>query len=844
MYTSCKRSTQSMLIALLISTLAGCGSGEDFSELLEKGEKAEEANESLTPAPAPTSPTQPTGSSSVVPTPMSPTPAPTAGEIGSSLTVPLAPSNLRGNRQGRVISLTWTDNADNESGFSIEIRHPNGNWQAISVANSNATFAHVYALEQTSAYLRVKAVNAAGNSEYSNELELTLNTAVNTALIAEGETLWTEKGCASCHTPADKPDEVADQRITDGLAKADIASIIETTMPYGSAALCDKACSEAITAWLYSVYPDITPVQEEEGEAPVVVPDTAPDKASLLKSLHKASLSLGFEQPRESWEKLVNSKSEAGLEAVVREIMEEDNFYIRLREIYAPDLQGLDTPSNRYASSMGGEVHWFNDYKGMDEDNETARYARKEIINAINNEPLQLIEHVVRNDLPFTEILTADYTLVNYYSARSYNKLDDITFKKVSNPENEHLPYDSGEFKKAKLPVPTAGILTSSAFITRYPTSNGNLNRHRSYTVYKLFLDTDILEIPGSRVQADDITVDNPTLNNPVCQGCHLIMDPVSSSFRHWQSGEFREDEWEKNWDQETILPPGFNGTTMPEGHEAPLQWLAEQIVKDPRFALSTVKTLFSEITGHPLLPTPNENSSEVEAWLYDYQQEQLQGFAEDFISSGYNVKELIVDFVMSDYFRNEEYLGGTKKLLSASQLTRKVYATFGIDNVAKVERLLTSDYYTGDQPNGVMSLIQRLTGSEAACFSVHPDISKSPQRRLLLPYFNKGRAVNDKGLVTSPEKATEIKENLRHLMWAIWGLKVELDSPELLSLYEAYLKLANAGVDWIERTGAETYEYRCDSENIQKGNDPYYAARAWMGIVNLMIDDFRFLYD
>jgi len=89
----------------------------------------------------------------------------------------------------------------------------------------------------------------------------------------------------------------------------------------------------------------------------------------------------------------------------------------------------------------------------------------------------------------------------------------------------------------------------------------------------------DILEIPGSRVQSDDITVDNPTLNNPVCQGCHLIMDPVSSAF----------DDWEKFWDQDIILPPGFNGTLMPEGHNAPLQWLAEQIAKDPRFALSTV---------------------------------------------------------------------------------------------------------------------------------------------------------------------------------------------------------------------------------------------------------------
>ena len=39
---------------------------------------------------------------------------------------------------------------------------------------------------------------------------------------------------------------------------------------------------------------------------------------------------------------------------------------------------------------------------------------------AISQEPLELIAHVIMNDLPYSKILTADYTMVNAFTDLAY----------------------------------------------------------------------------------------------------------------------------------------------------------------------------------------------------------------------------------------------------------------------------------------------------------------------------------------------------------------------------------------------------------------------------------------
>jgi hypothetical protein len=87
--------------------------------------------------------------------------------------LPNAPSNLSGNAVSTTqINLSWTDNATNEDGFSIERCTGNNctNFAQIGTAAANATsFSNTTGLVKNSWYrYRVRAFNAAGNSGYSN----------------------------------------------------------------------------------------------------------------------------------------------------------------------------------------------------------------------------------------------------------------------------------------------------------------------------------------------------------------------------------------------------------------------------------------------------------------------------------------------------------------------------------------------------------------------------------------------------------------------------------------------------------------------------------------------------
>jgi acid phosphatase type 7 len=85
---------------------------------------------------------------------------------------PAAPTNLTATAISRnQINLSWTDNADNETGFRIE-RCKNANClnyaQIAEVGVNVTTFADTSVNKNTTYRYRVRAFNAAGNSAYSN----------------------------------------------------------------------------------------------------------------------------------------------------------------------------------------------------------------------------------------------------------------------------------------------------------------------------------------------------------------------------------------------------------------------------------------------------------------------------------------------------------------------------------------------------------------------------------------------------------------------------------------------------------------------------------------------------
>ena len=180
--------------------------------------------------------------------------------------------------------------------------------------------------------------------------------------------------------------------------------------------------------------------------------------------------------------------------------------------------------------------------------------------------PLELIAHVVENDRPYTEILTADYIMANPWAAAAYGASEDF-----DHPEalaNEFEPtrfasyYREGDgYVREYDPVlgaarvldpgplitdyPHAGILNTTVFLRRYPTTATNRNRARSRWTYYHFLGLDI-EKSASRTTDPVALADtsNPTLRNPACTVCHRVLDPVAGAFQNYGDEREYKDQW------------------------------------------------------------------------------------------------------------------------------------------------------------------------------------------------------------------------------------------------------------------------------------------------------------
>ncbi len=322
--------------------------------------------------------------------------------------------------------------------------------------------------------------------------------------------------------------------------------------------------------------------------------------------------------------------------------------------------------------------------------------------------PLELIAHVVESDKPYTEILTANYSLANPQLAAIYRA--DLTpfggatafnvFKPVNN-RGQILRDDRllAEFVEGLGTVitqhgdfveyPHAGILSEPAFLNRYPSTDTNRNRARARWAYYHFLGVDI-EKSAART-TDPIALadtNNPTLHNPACSSCHQRLDPVAGSFQNFgDEGQFRN-----SWGGRDALPSsyknsmlyqsgdiwyrdmrlaGFEGKVAPDAKTS-LSWLGKEMAADARFASATVAFWWPAIMAEPPLAAPeNSEDSDYGAKLAAYNQQQLdiQALSSAFrqgIRGGkpYNLRDLFIEMTLSPWFRGQ----GTNGALSADE--------------------------------------------------------------------------------------------------------------------------------------------------------------------------------
>ncbi len=698
--------------------------------------------------------------------------------------------------------------------------------------------------------------------------------------------------CSACHGADGAGTAVAPTLIA--CASCDsystLLDTIRDTMPLGQVALCDEDCAASLAQYVQVAFNS----SNQESAAQTV------GFIQLLgngTSLRKASEQLLSRLPTIQEFQMVATDGSAGLAHAIDGMMEEEGFYRRLTEIFNDYLL-----TDKYHSRNGSEAaisllssddfpdrRWFDPGKDNRDDNYSR--VRQQTNDGVAREPLALINHVVSNDLPFTEILTADYMMMTPMSARSFG-VSGIPF---NNPD------DPDEFRPGRIAgIPHAGILTSPMFLNRYPTTRTNRNRGRARVVFDLFLDTDILAIEGVRPgNSVDITTPIPTINNPQCSKCHSVLDPVASIFQNWDhKGRYRPAREEKYGWYTDMEPRGFNGQPMPlAGNvDSSVQWLAQQIAADPKFPRAVTRIVYAGLTGREPLTAPvAADASQADLDAYTAERTLLNDIQQEFVADNFNLKTLVREIMLSPYWRAEglsneanssvHALTGSSYLLSPEQLSRKISGLLGfewrnsldsyykdVDKfwAAKLENTfhqiyggIDSDSITSRlrSPNGLMGAMQLRMANELACYAVPHDFwLPESQRRLFLFVDQEVSPYDEVGNIDEAALAL-IRENIRFLHEYLLGENLPLDASEITITQDLFMNVLNRGRQYLLNNAGEWWAVRlpdmCDrtkdfdgvylkdvnGEDLSLQRDNHFIIRAWMAVVAYLLADYKFLY-
>jgi hypothetical protein len=285
-----------------------------------------------------------------------------------------------------------------------------------------------------------------------------------------------------------------------------------------------------------------------------------------------------------------------------------------------------------------------------------AEVSSDRIFDAMSESALRLIEHVVVNDRPFTEIVTADYTFANDVLHEMYG-----------------VPYDpTGEAWQQTVwgdDRPTAGILSDNGLWMRYPSNGSNFHRGRANVVSATLLCDDFnkrdISVDGGIDLSDEQAVADAVTRLPNCVGCHQALEPMATFFWGFRQDNLRtatfrayfrfdcegesadycyplafyKPDLEDDWMDFGLQPPAYFGQPG-----RTLVDLGQFVAEDPRFAECTARRFQAYLTQAELLEVPQSVVAPLQQRLVD---------------SGYDVKALVREIVLAETFAVDEVASG-----------------------------------------------------------------------------------------------------------------------------------------------------------------------------------------
>lgn len=621
------------------------------------------------------------------------------------------------------------------------------------------------------------------------------------------------------------------------------------------------------------------PVVDEKNLPPFFADVKMMDANRLLR---RVTLSLAGRLPTEAEQTTALERGLVGLPPIFDEIMKEDAFYHRLREGFNDIFLTTGIDGNPEATVLSYEHFtktrlWpakFDLSHIAEKERQKARYKLDDDYRkALLGEPMKFVEHIVRNDHPFTEIVTGDYTMVTPYTSRGYGNFDEVKdrFKNVDDPF-EYIPVKLKALKgrskqtdqeSATGDYPHAGLIGSFQYLRRYPTTETNRNRLRSRMYYLHFLGVDVLEQAARVSDAAAVTAKYkvPTMEASECVVCHKTLDPVASLFQDFYEFEGVYGRRKGGWYQD-MFQAGFEGEKMPpEERWRSLQWLGERTAKDPRFAVAMTEHVYYILTGRKTLLAPKDLDDPLYAAkrrAYQEQRRQVETIAQTFSKSGFNLKVAFKEWIATDFYRADGLATavnnpqrkaelddiGVVRMLSPEQVERKVKAVFGQpwgklhDQLAILYGGIDSKEVTerAADPSGAMGAIQRILANDVACKHVLRDFALPAAERRLFP------GIDPSVLPGSAESDETIRRAIVHLHALILGRHDAADSKEVARTFELF---AGILADAKTQKGVEKTEaYSCRANVPNAPADPEYTIRAWRAVVTYLLRRPEFLYE
>lgn len=599
--------------------------------------------------------------------------------------------------------------------------------------------------------------------------------------------------------------------------------------------------------------------------------------------LRRVTLSLAGRLPSDSESDTIAREGVKALPKIMDTVLKEDAFYNRLREGFNDIFLTVgydDVPENalsyEHFSTTRGWTQKFDLSHIKDEkDRRQAGYKlANDYRKAMLGEPMKLIEFIVRNDRPFSEIVTADYIMVTPFTSRGYGIYEELK-SKFKDPDDpfEYIPVRLKALvgrnriedqDSATGFYPHAGLLSNFQYLKRYPTTETNRNRQRARVYYQHFLGIDVLELAArvSDAAAVSAKYQIPTMQASECVVCHKTLDPIAGLFQDYWKFEGVYGRRKEGWFKD-MFGAGFEGEELPAGERwRALQWLGERTAKDPRFAVAMVEHAWYILTGRKVLLPPKELGDPLYAAkyrAYHEQRRQTEAIAERFAKSDFNFKSVLKELVVSDFYRADGLATvvsdpkrraelddlGLVRMLAPEQVERKVAAVFGkpwgrlTEQMAMLYGGIDSKEVTerATDPSGAMGAIQRILANDVACRETALDFSRKPADRRLFPGIE-----TDVVPGSSPEADAKIRNAIVHLHQRVLGRFDKVDSPEVTRSFQLFASIVN---DATERKNFEKQEiYSCRQNLLQPVPDPKYTVRAWRGVITYLLRQSEFLYE